>query len=247
VVDQPLSLGSGEFLLWEHPLAFWMEKEGYDVTYISNLDTHADAEGLLRAKGFLSIGHDEYWTQTMFDNVVRARDSGLSLAFLSGNSVYHRIDLRPSSDDQAHRVFGRIQRFERERELMGASSYGVGAADWICRRPDHWLFEGTGMKEGDGIKDLVGWEYHGPPLKEDPDLEVVARGLASSEDDRDYAATVYPCEKGNFVFNAATCWWSMLLDSPPGFVNPPNKDFTEADERVRRMTRNLLERMRKNG
>jgi hypothetical protein len=37
----PISNGSGEFLLWEFPLAFWLEKEGYDVSYISNLDTHA--------------------------------------------------------------------------------------------------------------------------------------------------------------------------------------------------------------
>ncbi|HYV26229.1 MAG TPA: N,N-dimethylformamidase beta subunit family domain-containing protein, partial [Candidatus Eisenbacteria bacterium] len=30
----PISNGSGEFLLWEFPLAFWLEKEGYDVSYI---------------------------------------------------------------------------------------------------------------------------------------------------------------------------------------------------------------------
>jgi hypothetical protein len=58
----PLSNGSGEFLLWEFPLAFWLEAHGYDVTYVSGIDTHADPDGLLRAKGFLSVGHDEYWT-----------------------------------------------------------------------------------------------------------------------------------------------------------------------------------------
>ena len=40
----PLTNGSGEFLMTEFPLAFWLEKEGYDVTYISNVDTHADAQ-----------------------------------------------------------------------------------------------------------------------------------------------------------------------------------------------------------
>jgi len=50
VVNAPLSQGSGEFLLWEFPLAFWMEKEGYDVSYISNVDTASDLKGLLRAK-----------------------------------------------------------------------------------------------------------------------------------------------------------------------------------------------------
>ncbi len=55
----PLTNGSGEFLMTEFPLAFWLEKEGYDVTYISNVDTHADGNGLLRGKVFLSVGHDE--------------------------------------------------------------------------------------------------------------------------------------------------------------------------------------------
>ena len=69
ILDAPLSQGSGEFLLWEFPLAFWMEKEGYDVSYISNVDTHADPEGLRRTKGWLSVGHDEYWSLDMFHNV----------------------------------------------------------------------------------------------------------------------------------------------------------------------------------
>ncbi len=62
ILDAPLSVGSGEFLLWEFPLAYWMEQQGYDLTYISNLDTHADPAGLRRAKGWLSVGHDEYWS-----------------------------------------------------------------------------------------------------------------------------------------------------------------------------------------
>src|SRR6478736_1075314 len=62
IFDAPLSQGSGEFLLWEFPLAFWMEQQGYDVSYISNLDTHADPARLLKARAFISVGHDEYWS-----------------------------------------------------------------------------------------------------------------------------------------------------------------------------------------
>ncbi len=239
----PLTNGSGEFLLWEHPLCYWLEKEGYDVTYISNLDTHADADGLLRAKGFLSVGHDEYWTRGMYENVRRARDAGVGLAFLSGNSVYHRIDLRPGGDGRPLRVFGRIDRFADEQDLMGATSYGVGMGDWACRRPDHWLFAGTRMKEGDRIPQLVGWEYHGFPVKEGGDLVVVATGETKQTDDPPYAATIETAARGNVVFNAATCWWSMVLSRPPGSRNPPNKDFSREDPRVQRITRNLLDRI----
>jgi hypothetical protein len=87
LVDRPSSVGSGEFLLWEFPLSYWMEQHGYEVSYISNVDTHTDGAGLRRAKGFISVGHDEYWTREMYDNVSAARDAGVNLAFLSGNPV----------------------------------------------------------------------------------------------------------------------------------------------------------------
>ena len=250
----PLTNGSGEFLLWEHPLCFWMEKEGYDVTYISNLDTHNDAKGLRRAKGFLSVGHDEYWTQEMYDHVAAARDAGVNLAFLSGNSVSGRVKLKPASSGTANRIFGRSYAgtgpdpdgFDAEQDLMGSTTYGVGAADWTCDLPEHWLFEGTGMKKGARIPQLVGWEFHGPPLRNDPKLLVVASGKVKAggrEIDHSYAATIYPGPKGNFVFNAATCWWSMVLSRPPGAVNPPNTDFSREDPRVQAITKNLLRRM----
>ncbi len=186
VVDAPLSVGSGEFLLWEFPLAYWMEQQGYDVTYISNLDTHGDIEGLRRAKGWLSVGHDEYWSMTMFQHMLQMVAEGLNLAFLSGNSICGVIDIHAAGDGRANRIIERVGRFgspskqevkdfpeealftkngPNESLLMGAqSTYPVtGGGDWICRKPDHWLFAGTGMKAGDGIPGLVGWEWHGAP------------------------------------------------------------------------------------
>jgi hypothetical protein len=99
ILDQPLSTGSGEWFLWEFPLAFWLEKEGYDVTYVSNLDTHADPKGLMRAKGFLSVGHDEYYSIEMFDHLKGAIAQGLNVAFFSGNTCCGRIDPRPVRTD----------------------------------------------------------------------------------------------------------------------------------------------------
>ena len=51
MLDAPLSQGSGEFLLWEFPLAFWLEQQGYDVTYCSNTDVHADPTGSAPRQG----------------------------------------------------------------------------------------------------------------------------------------------------------------------------------------------------
>ena len=245
---EPLTNGSGEFLLTEYSLAFWLEKEGYDVTYISNVDTHADGAGLLRGKVFLSVGHDEYWTQQIFDNVLKARDAGVSLAFLSGNSVSGIVELLPGTDGQPNRVMRRVRGFTTEPDLMGSTSYGVGLGDWIVDRPDHWAFEGTGMNKGDRVRDLVGWEYHGPPFGAHEDLVVLAAGpVANSRGEtiqnRTHATTIYTTAKGNLVFNAGTCWWNKVLSAPPAYIHPIRKFFAEGDARIQRITKNVLDRM----
>jgi hypothetical protein len=271
VVDAPLSVGSGEFLLWEFPLAYWMEQRGYDVSYLSNLDTHSGPAGLRRAKGWLSVGHDEYWSLSMFDTMKQMVSDGLNVAFLSGNSICGVIDIHPSSEGRAGRIIERVGRFGSPRKeeiekgfpeealftkngpnegtLMGAqSTYPVtGGGAWTCRKPDHWLFVGTGMKEGDGIPGLVGWEWHGEPAPI-PGLEVIASGKTTSpRAEGTYTATMYPGPKGNIVFNAATIWWADGLSQPPGYVRPAVYARPQGpDARVQRITSNLLDRMRGN-
>jgi hypothetical protein len=246
-----------------------MESQGYDVSYVSNLDTHAVPAGLRRARGFLSVGHDEYYSLPMFANLKKAIEDGLSVAFLSGNTCCGLIDVKPSSDGRPDRVIGRIDRFgprdetgdrifnsmkdlprtgPNEAWLIGARSTGtiMGGAPYTCAMPGHWLFEGTGMKEGDGIPGLVGWEYHGDPAPI-PGLEIVAKGVTKfSGGDGLYTSTVYPGPKGNLVFNAATCWWGDGLSEPPGYVHPSAHTASPKgpDPRVQRMTANLLRRMR---
>jgi hypothetical protein len=265
VVDQPLSLGSGEFLCWEYPLCYWLEREGYDVTYCSNIDTHADPKGLLRAKVLLSVGHDEYWSLEMYENVQAAIQGGVSVAFLSGNTCCFVAPLVPSSDGRPHRVFHRAGRYgglleaekpimgpfdlegPNENRLIGARTVNPfnGSGDWVVTNPGHWLFEGTGLRAGDRIPGLVGWEFHGDPAAIEG-LEVVASGTTINGADRSavYTATVYPGPKGNHVFNASTIFWSLGLANPPGVV-PPHSHYGRPhgpDERVAAITRNLLAR-----
>jgi hypothetical protein len=122
----------------------------------------------------------------------------------------------------------------------------VGLGDWIVSTPGHWIYEGTGVKAGDVIPNIIGWEYHGRPLLDDPTLVVLggARFRKQDEDEHGpHAATMYYGPKGNFVFNAGTCWWSMALSTPPGCTNPPDVDFTTTDARVQRITKNLFDRV----
>ncbi|MBI5760643.1 MAG: hypothetical protein HZA46_19165 [Planctomycetales bacterium] len=265
VVDQPLSLGSGEFLCWEFPLCFWLEQHGFDVTYSSNIDTHARPELLKRGRVFLSVGHDEYWSPEMYRNMKRAIDAGLSVGFLSGNTCCFVAPLVASSDGRAHRVFHRGGRYgglldaekpimgpfdvegPNENLLIGARTVSPfnGSGDWVVTKADHWLFEGTEMKNGDAIPGLVGWEFHGDPAKI-PGLEVVASAETTNSGDKSaiFTATTYPGPKGNWVFNASTIFWSLGLAMPPGVV-PPHSHFGRPhgpDPRVQRITANFLKK-----
>jgi hypothetical protein len=81
---------------WEYNMVRWLEREGYDVTYSTNIDTHADPRLLSSHKVWLSVGHDEYWTWEMRLHVERAVHHQTNLAFLSANTCYWQIRLDPS-------------------------------------------------------------------------------------------------------------------------------------------------------
>lgn len=69
----------------------WLERNGYDVSYISTVDLHEHPEQLLTHRAYLSLGHDEYWSAAMRDGVEFARDSGVGLAFFGANAAYWNI------------------------------------------------------------------------------------------------------------------------------------------------------------
>ena len=83
--------GSGYVLFFEGAAIHWLERNGYDVSYISNVDLHNDPAQLLQHRVYLSLGHDEYWTKEMRDGVEYARDHGVSLAFLGANASYWQM------------------------------------------------------------------------------------------------------------------------------------------------------------
>jgi hypothetical protein len=269
LVKNRQTLGSGEWFLWEYPLAYWMESLGYDVTYVSALDTHSEPSSLKRAKGFLSVGHDEYYTLEMYNNLQQAIKTGLNVAFLSGNTCCGRVELKPNSEGVPNRILRRIDRFGPKSELeiryfperakfpwsspneallVGARSTHPmeGSGSWTCSKPNHWLFEGAGMQLGDSIPRLVGYECQTDPAPI-PGLEIVAEGITKGpRGPGAYTSTLYPGPKGNFVFNASSIWWSSALAAPPGFVRPayPMCLGPEPDGRAQQITANLLNRMR---
>ena len=46
----------------EYPMIRWLERNGYDVSYFTDVDSDRYGSEILEHKVFLSVGHDEYWS-----------------------------------------------------------------------------------------------------------------------------------------------------------------------------------------
>ena len=72
----------------EYPMIRWLERNGYDVSYFTGVDSDRLGAEIREHRAFLSVGHDEYWSGGQRANVEAARNAGVDLAFFSGNEVF---------------------------------------------------------------------------------------------------------------------------------------------------------------
>jgi hypothetical protein len=190
--DRPYNY-DGDAGVWGHNVlsvetAFirWLEKSGYDVTYSTDIDTHANGARLLNYRGIVAPGHDEYWTREMYDSVAAARDAGVNLGFFSANTAYTQIRLEPSSSGVPNRVVvcyrdaaldpnpnpalktvnWRESPVNRpEQALVGVQytnqvpqdAQGIHAS-YVVTNSGHWAYAGSGLSNGNTVRGLVGYE-----------------------------------------------------------------------------------------
>jgi hypothetical protein len=235
----------------------WAERYGYDLAYANATDLHAGRIDPLRYRGLIFPGHDEYWSLPMRQAVERARDGGTSLVFLSANAMYWQVELGTGPSGEPDRLVSCRKR-QRPAELpVGAPRtalwrdsglpeqlvLGVAYAGrvpepvpLVVRNAGHWLWEGTGLREGEPIAGLVAGEadhYHPRiPLPEYTERILLAHspyqdtaGLRGHQD-----TSLYRAPSGAWVFASGTFAWSPALDRPG-----------HTDARIQRATANLLD------
>jgi PKD repeat protein len=89
--DRPTAHGDNEdnhFFGPDYNTVFWLEQQGYDVTYTDDIQTDSNAPSLLNHKVDLVSGHSEYWSYNSFNNFKKARDAGVNIVSLSANTAY---------------------------------------------------------------------------------------------------------------------------------------------------------------
>ncbi len=174
--------GMNDFHISVVPIVVRAEMTGEPLSYFANVDLHDDHDLLAGALGYVSTGHDEYWTPSMRTTVETARDAGTNLAFLGANTAYWRVrlddrptgprrlmtgyrhdaaldPLRDETPAEATSRFRDAPAAEPENALTGMlyECYPVDA-DYVVVSPKWWGFAGTGVRYGTAIPGLVGGE-----------------------------------------------------------------------------------------
>jgi hypothetical protein len=94
--DRPLNSQYGN---WELPFVRWAETNGYTLDYAVNSDLEFHAEILEHYSLILSVGHDEYWSSPMRDQLEKFIADGGNVAFFSGNTCCWQV--RSEDDGRA--------------------------------------------------------------------------------------------------------------------------------------------------
>jgi hypothetical protein len=259
-VEQPeTEFGAGHLFHAERWMIQWLEKKGYDVAYVTNVDVDETPDLLAGRSLFLSVGHDEYWSGPERTALDRARDQGVSLGFFSANTGYWRVRLEPATSGAPRRVVTcyKTASLDPEGKTSNASTRFrdppvarpedalIGQMYELFTRMDafplvvgdtsHWVYEGTGMHTGDTLPHLVGYEWDRlhADRSSPPGVEVVATSSTFSQVgfSEDSNMTAYYPTASSVVFSAGTIAWAWGLGKP-GFQ----------DDRVARITENVIAR-----
>ncbi len=96
--DRPYDTGNGssDFLTNEYPLVQLMEREGLDVTYITDITLATVPLLLSNHKVLLSLDHDESWTYEERLALQNAQAHGLNVVFFGAAAMVRHVRLEPS-------------------------------------------------------------------------------------------------------------------------------------------------------
>jgi N,N-dimethylformamidase beta subunit-like, C-terminal len=96
--DRPYATGSGssDFLTNEYPLIRTAEKEGLDVTYITDITLDEHPTLLVSHRALLSLDHDETWTYQERAAVQSAVAHGVNVVYFGAAAMVRHARLEPS-------------------------------------------------------------------------------------------------------------------------------------------------------
>ncbi|WP_291871173.1 N,N-dimethylformamidase beta subunit family domain-containing protein [Maribacter sp.] len=219
---------------WDFNMVRWLEKNEYNVSYITNIDTHESPENINNTKTFMSHGHDEYWSSQMRINVENALSNTINLAFFSSNTMFWQVRMEeskvtkdknrilvcykdalldPIKDHNTTINFRDNPVNNPESKLIGVQHFMDPVdGDVIITKEDHWIFQGTTLKNGDKIKGLLGYEIDGTTDYSPKQIEVLTSSSTKNliEDNYMYSLkTIFQKIENKFGCNFSIHNWFL--------------------------------------
>ncbi|MEV0259875.1 N,N-dimethylformamidase beta subunit family domain-containing protein [Streptomyces sp. NPDC050617] len=192
------------FAHWDAPFIAWLEGTGLTADYCTDLDLHESPGISDRYQLLISVGHDEYWSAPIRDNVTAFRDRGGNVALFGANTCWWRVEVtdggtavrcakyppgvpRGADVDQMRGAPDHWWETEPENTLTGVSYRNAGGHWEGPRAPlgftvqgtDHKIFADTDLHDGDVLgaeHRLVGYECDGAAFTRDSLGRAVATG-----------------------------------------------------------------------
>ena len=187
--DRPYDpTGSSDFLTNEYPLVQFMEEEGLDVTYCTDICISEHPTILLRHKALIAPDHDETWTNSERVAALDAMHLGVNMVFLGAATLVRHARLQSSSigpdrEEVDYRnpdedpLNGRGSPWEVTGNTWASpptnwdSSSFVGEiysgflepgepnAPIVVYDASSWIFKGTGLKKGESIPSAINSDF----------------------------------------------------------------------------------------
>jgi hypothetical protein len=261
--DRPWGKYANSPLWWEIQLVRFLEREGYDVSYQTDVDTDADPASLLRHRLVMTAGHDEYWTKAIRDAFDNALAQGTNLAFMGSNTGYGQVRyedggrtlvtykdaaLDPEPDPALKTtLFRQLDPTRPECMIEGVQHrwqppHQTGPHDYTVAAPpnDPW-FADTGLSTGSAITDVVGDEWDAlnpwPDSCIHPGLTVLFH-FADNSPTGDGDAVRFTAPGGARVFASGAQRFSWGLDT---FGTHPYGHVAPANPGLQQFVRNMLD------
>ncbi|MHB8600371.1 MAG: N,N-dimethylformamidase beta subunit family domain-containing protein, partial [Ktedonobacteraceae bacterium] len=185
-LDQGSLDGAGNFMLWDYPMVRWMESQGYNVTYVTDVDLENNPNLMNGRKVFMNAGHDEYYSDNMRGNLQKFISNGINVAFFSADNIGNRIVWGNDGSGQQYRrvtcdkgafpgsttiAWRALTPPQPENAVVGVMQNGVAASEpFLVYDASSWIYAGTGLVNYNGtvktsgpgqnaIAGLIGYEF----------------------------------------------------------------------------------------
>lgn len=215
---QTWGFGSGKFLTYEAPIIRRAEAIGIPIAVLTDVDVSRNPAMLEGARSIAFGGHSEYWTQSLRDAVMEARQSGVNLLFFGANTSYWRVRLdaprtmtvyKSRKSDPGTKPTIRFRDIGQPDSDLTAVTYNCFPAKgtFTVTRPKSWVFDGTDALQGQRFSGIVATEID-RLMSDSRRVTVLAKSPATCGTRKTHSTMILRDEpSGAFTFATGTMGW----------------------------------------